>query len=346
MTDSRTESLSAFRQLVEGKKLLITGGTGSFGRTFVRTCLGNTEAAQVQVYSRDEQKHVALQREISDPRLRCILGDVRDLDRLRVVLRDVDFVFNAAAIKHVHFSEEHPMEAVNTNVVGTHRVCQAALECGVKALISLSTDKAVEPVNVMGMSKALHERVVGSFAGKGMRVGIVRYGNVLASKGSVVPYFRQLLEAGAKSLPVTDRRMTRFVLTLDDSVDLVMHAFAHSREGETFVLDLPAFKIWQVAQVMAEAAGEAVTVEEIGIRPGEKLHETLISSEEIRRSTRDEGFWTIRRYVSGQELFAPAQAEESLASDGARPLSKDEILDLLRKEDCLPPAEPTSARGE
>lgn len=336
MSDSTSESLREFRRLVAGRRLLITGGTGSFGRTFVRTCLRHTRAEEVLVYSRDEQKHVALQREVDDPRLGCVLGDVRDLDRLRIALRGVDFVFNAAAIKHVHFTEEHPMEAVATNVLGTHRVCQAALECGVEALISLSTDKAVEPVNVMGMSKALHERVVGSFAGKGMRVGIVRYGNVLASKGSVVPYFRRLLERGAETLPVTDRRMTRFVLTLDDSVDLVMHAFAESEGGETFVLDLPAFSIWQVAEVMAQAAGRTVSVEEIGIRPGEKLHETLISGEEMRRSSRSDGFWTIRRYRSGQELFAPSRSEAHLASDGARQLSRPEILDLLRREGCLP----------
>jgi UDP-N-acetylglucosamine 4,6-dehydratase len=331
-------SLAAFQTLVAGKRLLITGGTGSFGQTFVRTCLERSEAAEVIVYSRDEQKHVALQRRVSDPRLRCMLGDVRDASRLRLALRGVHFVFNAAAIKHVHFSEEHPMEAVATNVVGTHQVCQAALEAGVEALISLSTDKAVEPVNVMGMTKALHERVVGSFAGQGMRVGIVRYGNVLASNGSVVPYFRQLVAAGAKSLPVTDHRMTRFVLTLEDSVSLVLHAFAHAQDGETFVLDLPAFRIWDVAEVIARSAGRPVAVEEVGIRPGEKLHETLISAEEMRRTERRDGFWVVRRYRNAQERFAPAQAEAQLDSERAARLGPEEIRDLLTREDCLPAA--------
>lgn len=342
---ARTETLAKFRRLVRGKRLLITGGTGSFGRTFVGTCLGETKAKEVRVYSRDEQKHVALQREVSDPRLTCMLGDVRDLERLRLAMRGVDFVFNAAAIKHVHFSEEHPMEAVNTNVLGTHRVCQAALEAGVEALISLSTDKAVEPVNVMGMSKALHERVVSSFASLGMRVGIVRYGNVLASNGSVVPYFRQLLEDGAPSLPVTDRRMTRFVLTLKDSVDLVMHAFAGCQDGETFVLDLPAFEIWKVAKVMAAAAGRPVTLEEVGIRPGEKLHETLLSAEEMRRAYREDGFWTLRRYHSGQELFAPARQESRLSSDLTHHLTKEEIHELLEREDCLPQSPASGSSG-
>ncbi len=339
-----TTTLERFRALVAGQRLLITGGTGSFGRTFVRTCLEHTEAREVLVFSRDEQKHVALERTIADPRLRMVLGDVRDLERLRSALRGVDFVFNAAALKHVHFSEEHPMEAVATNVIGTHQVCQVALEVGAKALISLSTDKAVEPVNVMGMTKALHERVVGSFAGQGMRVAVVRYGNVLASNGSVVPYFRQLLEAGAASLPVTDRRMTRFVLTLADSVELVMHAFVHGADGETFVLDLPAFSIWDVAHVMAASAGREVGVHELGIRPGEKLHETLLSAEEMRRASHEDGFWTVRRYRSSRELFAPARPEESLVSDRARQLDRGEIHALLDREACLPSPGPREAR--
>ena len=331
-SDSRVD----FRQLMEGRRLLITGGTGSFGRTFVRTCLERTKVAEVIVFSRDEQKHVALKRQFDDPRLRCFLGDVRDMDRLRLAMRGVELVFNAAAIKHVHFSEEHPLEAVATNVVGTHNVCLAALENGVETVISLSTDKAVEPVNVMGMSKAIHERVVASFAGQGMRIGIVRYGNVLASNGSVVPYFKRLLEDGASRLPVTDRRMTRFVLTLEESVKLVLHAFVNCRDGETLVLDLPAFRIWSVAEVMARAAGRPVEVEEVGIRPGEKLHETLVSAEEMRRAERREDFWILHRYQSGEERFAPAREEARVASDSARQLSDQEIHDLLEREGCLP----------
>ena len=335
-----SESLASFRRLVEGRRLMITGGTGSFGRTLVRLCLEKTQVGEVRVYSRDEQKHVALKRRFDDPRLRCIVGDVRDLNRLRLTLRGVDFVFNAAAIKHVHFSEEHPLEAVATNIQGAQNVCQAALEVGVEALISLSTDKAVEPVNVMGMTKALHERVVGSFAGHDMRVGIVRYGNVLASNGSVVPYFKQLLEEGADQLPVTDRRMTRFVLSLQDSVELVLHAFAHCRDGETFVLDLRAFEVWRLAQVMASAAGRTVGIEEIGIRPGEKIHETLISPEEMRRAERRAGFWIVHRYRSGEQRF-PAPPEERLVSDDVEMLSEKELHRLLQTHGCLP--EPSTA---
>lgn len=322
--------------MTEGRRILITGGTGSFGNTFVELCLEHSRAKEIVVYSRDEQKHVALRRSVDDGRLRCQLGDIRDLDRLRLALRGIDVVFNAAAIKHVHFSEEHPLEAVATNVLGAHNVCQAALENGVEVLISLSTDKAVEPVNVMGMSKALHERVVSSFAGQGMRVGVVRYGNVLASRGSVVPYFKQLLDDGADRLPVTDRRMTRFVLTLGDSVDLVLRAFALCRDGETFVLDLPALAVWDLAETMAQAAGRPVRIEETGIRPGEKLHETLISGEEMRRAERCDGFWIVQRYHSGDERFAPAKTEASLDSDRVRQLSREEIYGLLERQGCLP----------
>jgi UDP-N-acetylglucosamine 4,6-dehydratase/5-epimerase len=326
-------------EFLDGKTVLITGGTGSFGETMLRTVLSGSRARAVIVYSRDEQKHVRLLRSISDPRIRTVVGDVRDLDRLRFAMRGTDLVFNAAAIKHVHLSEQHPMETVATNVVGASNVAQAALEAGVQCLVTLSTDKAVEPVNVMGMSKALQERVVASYAGQGMRVGIVRYGNVLASNGSVVPFFQGLVKNGAEYLPVTDRRMTRFVLTLAESVDLVLHALREASDGELFVLQLPAFRIWDVAEVMARAArsrGTHISVHETGIRPGEKLHESLISAEEMRRATRDGNVWRVARYHSGEERFAPSQDERRLTSDGVAQLSHEEIEILLRDNDLLP----------
>lgn len=324
---------------LDGKTLLVTGGTGSFGETVVSVCLNRSRVKRVIVYSRDEQKHVAMRRKFRDPRLKLFIGDVRDFERLGLAMRGVDCVFNAAAIKHVHFTEEHPMEAIATNVVGADNVCRAALAAGVKVLVSLSTDKAVEPVNAMGMSKALQERVVASYAGRGMRVGVVRYGNVLSSNGSVVPFFRELLRKGERTLPVTDNRMTRFVLTLEDSVDLVLYAMSRCRNGEIFVLDLPAFRIWDVAEVMADGAsgnGKPVKVKEIGIRPGEKLHETLISPEEMRRAVRRKGFWMIRRCESAEELFRPGGEEKRLSSDQARRLSKEEIWGLLERNGCSP----------
>ncbi len=322
---------------LNGKRVFVSGGTGSFGKTLVALCLEASEAKEVVVFSRDEQKHVKLRRTFDDNRLTLMIGDVRDLERLRLGMRGIDLVLNAAAIKHVHLTETNPTEAVATNIIGANNVCLAALEAGVECVVTLSTDKAVEPVNVMGMTKALQERVVASYAGKGMRVGIVRYGNVLASEGSVIPYFKELLEKGGNLLPVTDRRMTRFVLTLKDSVNLVMLALERSNNGETFVLDLPAFRMWDVAEVMVNASNKSsVTVGEVGIRPGEKIHETLISREEMRRATSHSGYWCIHTYQSDQERFSPGIEEKALTSDSVYQMSKDEIHALLRKEGCLP----------
>lgn len=334
----KTEKAGGLLTELAGKRVFVTGGTGSFGSTFVELCLSSGQAKSVTVFSRDEQKHLAMRRRFPDPRLRTVLGDVRDMSRLRGAMQGSDVVFNAAAIKHVHLTESHPLEAVKTNILGAANVCQAASETGVEVLVSLSTDKAVEPVSAMGMSKALQERVVTSFAGGPTRIGVVRYGNVLASNGSVVPHFKRLIEEGANALPVTDRRMTRFVLTLAESVSLVLLALRECRSGETFVLDLPAFLIWDVAEVMAEHAkefGKVVTIEEIGVRPGEKIHETLISPEEMRHAEHGEGFWTIRPFASSSELFPPGSSEVRLSSDLAPRLSKDEVRALLREQKCL-----------
>jgi len=331
----RTELLEQLRD----KRVFVTGGTGSFGSTFVELCLSSAAVASVTVFSRDEQKHVALRRRFPDKRLRTMLGDVRDLERLRFAMRGTDVVFNAAAIKHVHFTEAHPIEAVNTNIVGAFNVCEVATELGVEVVVDLSTDKAVEPVNAMGMTKALQERIVTSFAGTRTRFGVVRYGNVLASNGSVVPYFKRLLEEGAKTLPVTDRRMTRFVLTLADSVDLVLYTMRECRNGEIYVLDLPAFLIWDVAEVMVDRlriAGQRVEIEEVGVRPGEKLHETLISPEEMRHASCSGSVWCIRPFASSEELFPAGTSEKRLSSETASRLDKKQISELLESQRCFP----------
>lgn len=326
---------------LSGKNIFVTGGTGSFGNTFAKLCLSNKDIASVTVFSRDEQKHVSLRRNISDPRLRTLIGDVRDIERLRYAMRGADMVFNAAAIKHVHLAEEHPMEAVKTNVLGAYNVCQVAVDLGVEAVVTLSTDKAVEPVNVMGMSKALQERITSSFCGSKTRFGVTRYGNVLASNGSVIPYFKKLIEDGETILPVTDRRMTRFVLTLADSVDLVLFAMRECHNGEIYVLDMPAFHIWDVAEVMAEHArsfGRKVDVVEVGIRPGEKLHETLISSEEMRHTKKLGGMWRIEPCLSSEMSYSPGTKETIFSSDVAVRLTKRQIADILKRESCFPDA--------
>jgi len=342
MPKAKTNEAKQFSPLI-GKKIFITGGTGSFGSVLVDLCLSIRGVASVTVFSRDEQKHVALRRRHADPRLCTVLGDVRDLNRLRFAMRDMDIVFHAAALKHVHFTEAHPMEAVQTNVIGAFNVCQAATELGVDVVVTLSTDKAVEPVNAMGMSKSLQERVVSSFSRGRTRFGIVRYGNVLASNGSVVPYFKKLIEEGSDRLPLTDRRMTRFVLTLRDSVDLVFFAVRKCQNGETYVLNLPAFLILDVAELMAaraRAAGKNVKIEEIGVRPGEKIHETLISSGEMRRARRMGRVWCIRPFVSSEELFTPGGEECSLSSNAVPRMTKEEVEALLEREHCFPELSP------
>jgi FlaA1/EpsC-like NDP-sugar epimerase len=235
------------------------------------------------------------------------------------------------------------MEAVNTNIIGAFNVCQVAAELGVEAVVDLSTDKAVEPVNAMGMTKALQERIVSSFSTGSTRFGVVRYGNVLASNGSVVPYFKRLLEEGSEVLPITDRRMTRFVLTLPDSVDLVLYAMRECGHGEIYVLDLPAFLISDVAEVMAERsrdAGHSVRIDEIGVRPGEKLHETLISSEEMRHATKKDQVWCVRPFASSEELFPPGSIEKRLSSETATRLDKQQIVQLLESQNCFPRLSP------
>lgn len=322
-----------------GKNIFVTGGTGSFGKTFVNLCLSNKDVTSVTVFSRDEQKHVALRRSIPDKRLHTVIGDVRDLETLRNAMRGADVVFNAAAIKHVHLAEMHPMEAVKTNVIGAFNVCQVAVELGVEVVVTLSTDKAVEPINVMGMSKALQERVTSSFCGGKTRFGVVRYGNVLASNGSVIPYFKKLIEDGVGVLPITDKRMTRFVLTLEDSVDLVLFAMRECHNGEIYVMDMPAFHMWDVAEVMAEYAfefGRYVSVNEVGIRPGEKLHETLVSSEEMRHAKCHGSMWKIEPCTSSEDVYLPGTEAKAFSSDIATQLTKTQIKELLVRQSCFP----------
>lgn len=316
----------------EDKTVLVTGGTGSFGTVFVDRLLG-LPVREVRVFSRDEQKHVALRRKYSDDRLTMLLGDVRDPQRIEDACSGVDYVFNAAAIKHVHLTERHPMEAVQTNILGALNVLRACERQGVERMVSISTDKAVQPVNVMGMTKALQERLVSSFAGRtDLQVGCVRYGNVLTSKGSVVPYFKELLEAGERTLPVTDEKMTRFLLTLTQGVDLVLYAFDRIKDGDVFVADLPAFRMLDLARAMLEAydGGE---IKFIGIRPGEKVHEVLVSQEEMRRTDACGEYYIVRPYESESELFQ--RKDEQFSSDTARHLTKAELTEVLKQEGVL-----------
>jgi UDP-glucose 4-epimerase len=319
--------------LFTGQTVLITGGTGTFGEAILRRLVGSS-AREIRVFSRDEQKHVALQRRYDDRRIRFLVGDVRDYARITEAARGADVVIHAAALKHVHFTELHPGEAVRTNVLGAENVARAAAEAGVKRLLSISTDKAVQPVNVMGMTKALQERLICSMSGQcGLRAGCVRYGNVLASTGSVVPYFVGLLRRGQRVLPVTDRQMTRFMLTLDESVDLVLYACNVIEDGEIVVADLPAFRVVDLAEVLLDAYGGG-EVSFVGIRPGEKVDETLISNEEMRRVERRGGYYVIHRYDVADRHYDGADGDYS--SRTARALTRDELVVILTRAGFMP----------
>jgi len=264
--------------------ILITGGTGSFGNAVLRRSL-NENFREIRIFSRDEKKQDDMRRKYSSPMLRFYLGDVRDHGSVAAAMRGVDYVFHAAALKQVPSCEFHPMEAVKTNVIGTEVVLDTAVEHGVKRVVCLSTDKAVYPINAMGISKAMMEKVmVAKSRGLEATDTVIcgtRYGNVMASRGSVIPLFAEQLAAG-QPLTVTDPQMTRFMMSLDDAVDLVMFAFEHGTNGDIFVQKAPAATIDVLARAMRELAGKPDhPIRVIGTRHGEKLYEALLSREEM-----------------------------------------------------------------
>ena len=266
--------------MFDGKSILITGGTGSFGRAFVRALLERHRPARVIVFSRDELKQFEMQQTFSAPAMRYFLGDVRDRDRLIQAMRGVDYVVHAAALKQVPAAEYNPMECVKTNIHGAENVIQAALANGVRKVIALSTDKAANPINLYGATKLASDKLfvaANNIAGNNpTRFAVVRYGNVVGSRGSVVPYFRKLLAEGAKELPITDVRMTRFWISLEQAVDFVFRNFVRMQGGEIFVPKIPSVRIVDLAEAMAPGLPHRI----IGIRPGEKLHEVMCPADD------------------------------------------------------------------
>ena len=274
-------TLTATTSALDDKTVLVTGGTGSFGKAFVHRAL-TSRAKKIIVFSRDEQKHYVLERELKDKRLRFFVGDIRDRDRLQTALRDVDIVVHAAAMKHVPICEYNPIEAVQTNVNGARNLIEAAMSCGVQRVIALSTDKAVSPANLYGATKLCMEKLLlaaNAYSGdRATRFSVVRYGNVMGSAGSVIPLFRAQRARG--ELTITDARMTRFWIEMDDAINLVLRGLQLMRGGEIYIPKLPTTDI----ETLAEAVAPGVPRTCVGIRPGEKLHETLISAEEARRT--------------------------------------------------------------
>jgi UDP-N-acetylglucosamine 4,6-dehydratase/5-epimerase len=271
--------------MFEDRVLLITGGTGSFGNAVLRRFL-ESDLREIRIFSRDEKKQDDMRQRYNSDKLKFFIGDVRDQKSVNSAVRGADFIFHAAALKQVPSCEFHPLEATQTNVIGTGNVLDAAIEYGVRKAICLSTDKAVYPINAMGMSKALMEKtmVAKSRIVSGERTMIcgTRYGNVMASRGSVIPLFVEQIRAG-NPITVTDGNMTRFMMTLEDAVDLVIHAFSHGRPGDIFVQKAPAATLTDLARAISEVMGRPDhPIRTIGARHGEKLYESLLTREEMR----------------------------------------------------------------
>ncbi len=272
--------------MLAGKSLMITGGTGSFGTTVLNRFL-QTDIREIVIFSRDEKKQEDLRIALNSPKVRFHIGDVRDFDSVSRAMVGVDYVFHAAALKQVPSCEFFPMEAVLTNIYGTENVLNAAIDRGVKRVVVLSTDKAVYPINAMGISKAMAEKLLIAKSrmvpSGGTVICATRYGNVMASRGSVIPLFVEKLKAGLP-LTITDPNMTRFLMSLEDSVDLVLHAFSHGEQGDIFVQKAPASTIGELAQAIQELFGVSAAIKIIGTRHGEKLYESLVSREEMAKA--------------------------------------------------------------
>ncbi|WP_411877834.1 polysaccharide biosynthesis protein [Polaromonas sp. YR568] len=272
--------------MFKDKILLITGGTGSFGNAVLKRFL-ETDVREIRIFSRDEKKQEDMRIDFNHPKLKFYIGDVRNSDSIGDAMKDVNYVFHAAALKQVPSCEFYPMEAVRTNVLGAENVMNAAIAAGVERVVVLSTDKAVYPINAMGLSKAMMEKLMVAKARSRTEKETVlcatRYGNVMASRGSVIPLFVGQIKAG-KSLTLTDPSMTRFLMSLEDSVDLVLHAFEHGHQGDIFVQKAPASTVEVLAQALMEIYGAEAPVRVIGTRHGEKLYESLVSREEMAKA--------------------------------------------------------------
>ena len=276
------------------KTVFITGGTGSFGQKFVQTILDRYKPRKLIIYSRDEHKQFDMQQMFTEECMRYFIGDVRDRDRLMQVVNDVDYIIHAAAIKHVPVAEYNPMECIKTNINGAENVIQVAIEKNVDRVIALSTDKAANPSNLYGATKLASDKLfvaANTMVGKKRtRFSVVRYGNVVGSRGSVVPFFIKLLNEGCKSLPVTDPEMTRFWITLQQGVDFVLKNFQRMKGGEIFVPKIPSIRVVDLVEAMANRGSYEV----VGLRPGEKMHELMCTSDDSRLTLEFEDHYVIK----------------------------------------------------
>jgi len=323
---------------------MITGGTGSFGNTVLKRFL-STDVSEIRIFSRDEKKQEEMRISLNHPKLKFYIGDVRDYDSIYQAMKGVDYVFHAAALKQVPSCEFYPMEAVRTNVLGSENVMNAAIAHGVSRVVMLSTDKAVYPINAMGISKAMMEKFMVAKArmqNEGETViCATRYGNVMASRGSVIPLFVSQLKEN-KSLTITDPNMTRFLMSLEDSVDLVLYAFTHGKQGDIFVQKAPASTVADLAQALKELFEKTTTIRVIGTRHGEKLYESLISREEMAKAEDLVDYYRIpadNRDLNYAQFFSEGEEkishQQDYTSHNTERLNVEQIKKLLLKLDFI-----------
>ncbi|WP_044419391.1 UDP-N-acetylglucosamine 4,6-dehydratase (inverting) [Halarcobacter anaerophilus] len=284
--------------MFDGKNILITGGTGSFGKKYTKILLKKYKPKKIIIYSRDELKQYEMAQEYNNKCMRYFIGDVRDSSRLKKAMKDIDYVIHTAALKHVPIAEYNPMECIKTNINGAQNVIDAALECGVRKTIALSTDKAANPVNLYGATKLASDKLfvaANNLVGdQDIEFSVVRYGNVIGSRGSVVPYFQKLIRNGVESLPITDEKMTRFLITLEQGVNFVLKNFERMQGGEIFVPKIPSMKIIDLAHALAPNLSREI----IGIRPGEKLHEIMCPADDSHLTLEFEDHFVIQPTIS------------------------------------------------
>ena len=323
---------------IQGRCVLITGGTGSFGHSVAQVLLSR-DVREVRIFSRDEKKQEDMRKELGDSRLQFLIGDVRNYDSVRQAMKGVEFVFHAAALKQVPSCEFHPMEAVRTNILGAENMMNAAIAAGVERVVVLSTDKAVYPINAMGMSKALMEKLMvakSRMQNDGETVlCATRYGNVMASRGSVIPLFVKQIKDGM-ALTITDANMTRFMMSLDDSVELVLHALQNGQQGDIFVQKAPASTIGDLALALCEVFESDSEIEVIGTRHGEKLYESLLSREEMAKADDIGRYYRIpadNRNLNYDKYFVEGEIEvaqqEDYTSHNTERLTVQQVKDLL-----------------
>ena len=330
--------------MFQNKILMITGGTGSFGQTVLKRFL-ETDVREIRIFSRDEKKQEEMRIDLNNPKLKFYIGDVRDYDSLLPAMKGVDFIFHAAALKQVPSCEFYPIEAVKTNVMGTENVLNAATVSHVKRVVVLSTDKAVYPINAMGISKAMAEKLMVAKARTQLENETVfcatRYGNVMASRGSVIPLFVNQIKDG-RPLTITDPKMTRFLMSLEESVDLVLYAFTHGKQGDLFVQKAPASTVADLAEAVKQIFGSKTLVRVIGTRHGEKLYESLISREEMAKAEDMGDYYRIpadNRDLNYAQFFS--EGEEKIAqfddytSHNTKQLNVEQVKNLLLKLDFI-----------